>query len=175
MAKTISRYKYYSTFDLKSAYHQIPLKESDKEYTAFEACGNLYHFKRIPFGVTDGVAIFQRTIDNIIKQEGLPACFAYLDNVTVCGDDLSEYDANVKLFREAARRHGLTFNEEKNVLGVELIDVTGYRISKREICPDPARLTLLSTSPDGAPSIVESTKQSMRHVRLLLSLDTPLL
>ncbi|GFR58712.1 retrovirus-related Pol polyprotein from transposon opus [Elysia marginata] len=113
MAETISRYKYYSTFDLKSAYDQIPLKERDKEYTAFEACGNLYHFKRIPFGVTNGVVIFQRTIDNIIKQEGLPACFAYLDNVTVCGDHLSEHDANVKLFREAARRHGLTFNEEK--------------------------------------------------------------
>ncbi|GFR97396.1 retrovirus-related Pol polyprotein from transposon 17.6 [Elysia marginata] len=63
--------------------------------------------------------------------------------MTVCGDDLSEHDANVKLFWEAAHRHGLTFNEEKNVLVVELIDVTGYRISKAEIRPDPARLTPL--------------------------------
>ena len=115
MAESISKYRYYSTFDLKSAYHQIPIKESDKEYTAFEACGNLYHFKRIPFGVTNGVAAFQRTIDNIIKQEELPASFAYLDNVTVCGDEWSEHDANVKRFREVAQKHGLTFNESKTL------------------------------------------------------------
>ena len=143
MAESISKYKYYSTFDLKSAYHQIPIKKSDKEYTAFEACGNLYHFKRVPFGVTNGVAAFQRTIDNIIKQEKLPASFAYLDNVTVCGNEWSEHDSNIKRFREVAQKYGLTFNESKNVIGVDIIDVTGYRISKGEIRPDPARLTPL--------------------------------
>jgi len=143
MAESISKFKFYSTFDLKSAYHQIPLKETDRDYTAFEACGNLYHFKRIPFGVTNGVAAFQRTIDTIITQEGLQASFAYLDNVTVCGDDKCEHDRNVQLFREAACKHGLTFNESKNVLCVETIDVTGYRISKGEIRPDPERLAPL--------------------------------
>ena len=140
MAESISQYQFYSTFDLKSAYHQIPLKDSDKEYTAFEACGNLYHFKRIPFGVTNGVAVFQRTIDNIIKGENVPASFAYLDNVTVCGNSLTELEANVKLFKDASRKYGLTFNDSKSVLGVETIDVTGFRISKGEIRPDPSRL-----------------------------------
>ena len=140
MAESISKYKVYSTFDLKSAYHQIPINDCDKEYTAFEACGNLYHFNRIPFGVTNGVAVFQRTIDNIIKQENLSACFAYLDNVTVCGTDNNDHDKNVELFRKAAQKYGLTFNESKNILGVKVIDVTGYRISEGEIRPDPTRL-----------------------------------
>ena len=143
MAESISKYKYYSTFDLKSAYHQIPLREDEKEYTAFEADGNLYQFKRVPFGVTNGVAAFQRTIDNIIKEEKLQASFAYLDNVTVCGGDKEEHDNNVRLFREVARKHGLTFNEAKNVVGVQTIDVTGFRISKGEIRPDPERLAPL--------------------------------
>ena len=33
-----------STLDLKSAYHQIPLCEVDREYTAFEADGKLYQY-----------------------------------------------------------------------------------------------------------------------------------
>ena len=140
MAESISKYQFYSTFDLKSAYHQIPLQDSDKEYTAFEACGNLYHFKRIPFGVTNGVAIFQRTIDNIIKGEKVPASYAYLDNVTVCGSSVTDLETNVKLFKDAAQKYGLTFNESKSVLCVEEIDVTGFRISKGEIRPDPSRL-----------------------------------
>ena len=140
MAESISQYTFYSTFDLKSAYHQIPLKEEDKEFTAFEACGNLYHFKRVPFGVTNGVAVFQRTIDNILKKEKVPASFAYLDNVTICGETKEELETNVELFRKAAKLHGLTFNDSKSVLGVKEIDVTGYRISKGEIRPDPSRL-----------------------------------
>ena len=44
--------------DLRSAYHQVPLKEEDKLYTAFEVQGNLYQFTRLSFGVTNGVALF---------------------------------------------------------------------------------------------------------------------
>ena len=35
----IAQFKVFSTLDLQSAYHQIPLKEDDKPYTAFEARG----------------------------------------------------------------------------------------------------------------------------------------
>ena len=31
----------FSTIDLKEAYHKIPLSDSDKAYTAFEAVGQL--------------------------------------------------------------------------------------------------------------------------------------
>ena len=61
LAQEIAKYKIYSPLDLKSAYHQIPIKE-DKPYMAFEANGKLYQFCRIPFEVTNGVACFQRII-----------------------------------------------------------------------------------------------------------------
>ena len=54
----IAKFKYYSTIDLKSAYHQIPLREEDRPYTAFEGDGALYEFTRMPFRITNGVAAF---------------------------------------------------------------------------------------------------------------------
>ncbi|VDI32022.1 Hypothetical predicted protein [Mytilus galloprovincialis] len=39
MVSDIAKYKVYSTLDLRSAYHQIPLREHEKKYTAFEANG----------------------------------------------------------------------------------------------------------------------------------------
>ena len=83
----LSQYKVFSTFDLKSAYHQIPLRESETKFTAFEALGDLYEFVVIPFGVTNGVPSFQRIIDNLVTQEGVKDTFPYLDNVTVAGVD----------------------------------------------------------------------------------------
>ena len=58
MTEKISKYSYFSTIGLKSAYHQIPLKTNERMYTAFEGAGRLYEFTRIPFGVKNGVACF---------------------------------------------------------------------------------------------------------------------
>ena len=71
MVNKLSQYKVFSTFDLKSAYHQIPLRESETKFTAFEALGDLYEFVVLPFRVTNGVPSFQRIIDNVVTQEGL--------------------------------------------------------------------------------------------------------
>ena len=71
MIQDVSQFKFYATFDLKSAYHQVPIRESDAKYTAFEVEGELWEFTRVPFGVTNGVSAFQRTINSIIKKEEL--------------------------------------------------------------------------------------------------------
>ncbi|XP_062897544.1 uncharacterized protein LOC134342847 [Mobula hypostoma] len=41
MVNQIAQYKVYSTIDLKSAYHQLPIRREDRPYTAFEADGRL--------------------------------------------------------------------------------------------------------------------------------------
>ncbi|KRX86343.1 Retrovirus-related Pol polyprotein from transposon gypsy [Trichinella pseudospiralis] len=85
LVQTIAKYRVFSTIDLKSAYHQIPIVNEERLYTAFEADGSLYQFTRIPFGVTNGVACFQRVINSFIEKEKLKGVVAYLDDVTVCG------------------------------------------------------------------------------------------
>ena len=63
LIREISTYSVYISLDLTSAYYQISIKEEDKPYTAFEADGKLLQFRRLPFGVTNGVACFQRLMD----------------------------------------------------------------------------------------------------------------
>ncbi|KRZ72456.1 Retrovirus-related Pol polyprotein from transposon 17.6 [Trichinella papuae] len=114
MVQAISKYRFFSTVDLKSAYYQIHINARDKPYTAFEAGGRLYQFKRIPFGVTNGVACFQRVMDNILRVEKLKDTFVYVDNVTICGMNQEEHDRNLNRFREVAEKYNLTLNKEKS-------------------------------------------------------------
>ena len=69
VVQNVARYKVYSTLDLTSAYHQVELPPQDRLYTAFEADGALWQWKRIPFGLTNAVPCFQRIIDDIIKSK----------------------------------------------------------------------------------------------------------
>ena len=92
MIKNLAHYKVFSTFDLRNAYHQVPILKDDRKYIGFEANGRLSQFRRIPFGVTNGVAVFQRLMDNIIKEGKLKDTFPYLDDITVAGVKQTDHD-----------------------------------------------------------------------------------
>lgn len=143
----IAQYRVFSTIDLRSAYHQVAIKDIDKPYTAFEAGGKLYHFVRIPFGVTNGVACFQRIMDSLIKEEGLVGTYAYLDDVTICGMTQQEHDDNLAKFLEAAARRNMSYNEEKCKFSTRSLCILGYVVEEGLIRPDPERLRPLRDLP----------------------------
>ena len=125
----------------------MPIQDKEKIYTAFEADGQLYQFTRVPFGVTNGVACFQRVIDSVIKNENLEGVFAYLDDVTVCGNDRTEHDQNLEKFMTAVRKYNLTVNKEKSSYSKNSIKLLGYLIEQGTIRPDPSRLEPLLNLP----------------------------
>ena len=91
----IARYKVFSTVDLKWSYHQIPIDEDDKIYTAFECSKRLYHFNRTPFDLTNAPPPFQRTIDQFIEKEELSDNFTFFDNIHICGIAQEQHDKNL--------------------------------------------------------------------------------
>ena len=159
MAFEVSKYKYYSTLDLKSAYHQIPIAQCDREYTAFEAGGELLQFTRIPFGVTNGVSAFQRTMDNLIAKHNLKGTLAYMDNITVCGKTQEEHDTNLQRFYDIVNKYSLTLNHKKSILSVTEINMLGYLISYQTVKPDPERMQPLIDLP--VPSTPKSLKRAL--------------
>ncbi|KRX92976.1 Retrovirus-related Pol polyprotein from transposon 17.6 [Trichinella pseudospiralis] len=147
LVQTIAKYRVFSTIDLKSAYHQIPIPNDEKLYTAFEADGSLYQFTRIPFGVTNGVACFQRVINSFIKKEKLKGVVAYLDDVTVCGMSQDDHDKNLEQFLSAAKRWNFTFNTDKCSFSTSKLRILGHEIENGNIRPDPQRLQPLRDLP----------------------------
>ena len=149
MINSLAGCNFFSTFDLKSVYHQVPIKEADQKYTAFEANGRRYHFRRIPF---------QRAMDKFVDEEGLKVTFPHLDNITVAGRDQEEHDENVQKFHNAIHRRNVTLNKTKTVEFKSSINSLGYGIGIGVITPDPERLRPLQDLP---PSDNARTLQSV--------------
>ena len=76
--------KFFTTLDLGSAFWQVPLRKQDREKTGFECELGLFQWKRIPFGLCNATAKFQRlmiqVLTNVTKNYGnLIMC--YVDDV----------------------------------------------------------------------------------------------
>ena len=140
LVQKLANNRYFSTIDLKSAYHQIPLRKEDRYYTAFEADGRLFQFTRIPFGLTNAVPVFQRQMDRIIKSNQLKKTHAYLDDIIISGDTKEEHNLNLEAFLAVAEKLNITINKEKSKFFHEEINYLGHTISRNCIKPDENRL-----------------------------------
>ncbi|GCB61564.1 hypothetical protein scyTo_0004120 [Scyliorhinus torazame] len=107
MVNQIAQYRVFSTVDLKPAYHQLPIHNADRPYTAFEADGRLYYFLRVPFCITNGLSVFQREMGRMVDRR-VRATFPYLDNVTSCGHDQQDHASNLSKFLHTATLLNLT-------------------------------------------------------------------
>ena len=152
-------YKFYASYDLKRAYHQIPISEADKPFTAFEAGGELLEFNVIPFGVTNGGPVFQRLMTGIIEKERLQNTVVYFDNVIIGANTMDELSFHSEKFQLAMKRRRMTLNDSKTVYGVQELNILGYRVGNNQIRPDPDRLQPLMELPP--PSTAKSLQRAM--------------
>jgi len=73
----LGKAKYFSTIDLESGFHQILMKETDIEKTTFSINNRKYEFLRMPFGLTNASRIFQRAMDDILREQVGKTCHVY--------------------------------------------------------------------------------------------------
>ncbi|GFW02170.1 retrovirus-related Pol polyprotein from transposon opus [Trichonephila clavipes] len=130
----------------------VDYSQTINKYTLLDAyplpkIEELYQFLRVPFGVTNGVACFQRVIDKIIEHEELALTYPFIDDVTVCGKDQKEHDDNLEKFMTVAKKYNLTLNEDKCTYSSNSVHLLGYIIQDGIIKPDPERLKPLRDMP----------------------------
>lgn len=82
--------KYFTTLDLASGFHQIPLHPKDREKTAFSVNNGKYQFNRMPMGLKTSPAIFQRVIDDVLRLHIGIICYVYIDDIIVTGMNLED-------------------------------------------------------------------------------------
>jgi hypothetical protein len=82
---------YFSTLDLANGYWQVPVAERDRQKTAFVTPDGLFEFKRMPFGLANAPATFQRLMDQVLNRHKWTACLVYLDDILVFGKTFEEH------------------------------------------------------------------------------------
>ena len=86
---------FFSTLDLLSSFHQIPLDESSRPYTAFSANNMLLQYRQVPMGLKSSCSALARALQ--IALSGLQGIDAhlYVDDVLVASRTYEEHLAKL--------------------------------------------------------------------------------
>ena len=76
--------RHFSCMDLKSGFWQVKMDEESRQYTAFTVDSmGVYEFLRMPYGLCNAPATFQRLMQKCLGELNLTYTLIYLDDVIV--------------------------------------------------------------------------------------------
>ena len=104
----LSGSRYFSKLDLRAGYWQVSMKEEDRAKTAFSV-GPLgfYEANRMPFGLINAPATFQRLMERCMGELNLRECLIYLDDVVVFSDDFQSHISKLDAIFNRLQQHNL--------------------------------------------------------------------
>ena len=138
--------KKFTKIDLSQAYLQLTLNEESRKFTTVNTSRGLYQFRRMPFGVASASAIFQRTIESVVR--GVPHMVVRADDILVSGLDDEEHLFNVNEVLSRLERAGLRAKRQKcRFLQPEVIYM-GYAVNEFGHYPDKTKVEALLNAPE---------------------------
>lgn len=148
--------KYFITLDLASGFHQIRMKEGDIEKTAFSINNGKYEFTRMPFGLKNAPAIFQRAIDDVLRKHIGKICYVYIDDVIIFGKTLEEVLENLETILKALNDANLKIQLDKSEFLHNEIEFLGYVITSNGIRPNIKKIEVIEKYPE--PSTIKELR-----------------
>jgi hypothetical protein len=132
-----------SLLDGFSGYNQVLVHPDDQEKTTFTTPWGTFMYVKMPFGLMNAGATFQRAMDIAFVDELGRFIVIYLDDVTVYSKSDEEHLQHLRRVFEKCRKFGISLNPKKTIFGLEEGKLLGNIISKYGIKIDPNRIVAI--------------------------------
>ncbi|KAK9675225.1 Reverse transcriptase (RNA-dependent DNA polymerase) [Popillia japonica] len=119
---------YFTTIDMMSGYYQIPVEMDSQHKTAFITPDGLYHFTKMPFGLVNGPAIFQRLVNSVLGPLRFTIAMAYMGDILLPSTTIEEGLVNLAAVLKVLQRANLKLNLKKFNFLYTKIDYLGFEI-----------------------------------------------
>lgn len=148
---------YFTTLDLKSGFHQIPLDKNSQEKTAFSTDQGHFEFTRMPFGLKNGPATFQRVMNNVLHGLIGRICYVYLDDIIIIGFNLENHIENLREVLQRLAQFNLKIQLDKCEFLKRETEFLGHTITQAGVKPNPDKVEKILEWP--IPSSQKQIKQ----------------
>lgn len=142
LVQRVAKARFITTMDLTKGYYQLPLRAEDQYKTAFVMTIGKWQFTRMPFGIMNAPAWFQRQMDHILRQ--LNRSDAYIDDVCVYSNTWEEHINDLRDTLECLRSVSLTVKLSKCCFAKATVQYLGHIIGGGRIAPVEAKVMAIT-------------------------------
>ncbi|KAM6549555.1 hypothetical protein CsatB_021231 [Cannabis sativa] len=161
MLDKLAGQEYYCFLDGYSGYHQIAIAPEDQEKTTFTCPYGTFAFRRMPFGLCNAPATFQRCMMAIFSDLIEKCIEVFMDDFSVFGSSFDQCLSNLELVLARCEDSNLVLNWEKCHFMVTEGIVLGHKISKEGIEVDRAKVSTIENLPP--PISVKGVRSFLGH------------
>ena len=145
---------WFTTLDQGKAYHQGFVSEDCKHMTAFITPWGLYEWNRIPFGLTNAPAVFQRCMENCLEGLSGDICHVYLDDVLVYSNNFEDHVEHLRLVLRRLRSKDIKLKPAKCKFFEREVKYLGRIVSADGHYSDPADVAAVEALREKSPRTV---------------------
>nr|XP_046472584.1 uncharacterized protein LOC124214362 [Neodiprion pinetum] len=148
---------YFTTLDMASGFHQIPIHQDSVERTSFVTPDGQFEYLFMPFGLRNAPSVFQRAMNKALGDLANTFAICYLDDIIIPSRTVSEGMQRLRTVLEALTKAGFLLKLLKCWFLKMKVKYLGYVVTSGEIRPNPGKITALTQLPP--PETVTQLRQ----------------
>jgi len=141
--------RYFSTLDLKNGFFHVYMDEQSRKLTAFIVPDGHYEFLRVPFGLCNSPAVFQRFINEVFRDLiREKTVLAYMDDLIIPSIDCETGIRNLRTVLRTASEAGLEINWSKCQFLQRRVEFLGHAIENGCVNPSERKTEAVRKFPE---------------------------
>ncbi|GJZ39724.1 reverse transcriptase domain-containing protein [Tanacetum coccineum] len=142
--ESLCGYPFKSFLDAYKGYHQIKIAKEDEEKTTFITSKGIFCYSKMPFGLKNAGATYQRLVDKAFLKQIGRNLEVYVDDLVIKSRTEKEIIRDIEETFKTLREINLKLNPKKCTFRIEEGTFLGYKVNTKgiKVCPDKVEAVL---------------------------------
>lgn len=154
----LGRHKFFSSLDMATGFHQIPMDKDSVPLTGFVTPEGHFEYLKMPYGLANAPVVYQRIITKTLRHLiDSGKVLVYIDDVLIMSETTDEGLTILHEVLSTLTNAGFSINLKKCSFLMTKVEYLGRTISQGQVQPSKQKVKALAESP--VPKNVKQIRQ----------------